>query len=340
MNKSSKKRAFFVVLALCLVYISVAFRATDLFSMKRALPDHVSQTSPMNIYAGSLQREDGTGKDGQKAFEEKDRTPEPAALSTAAQEAPPTYKPMLAPNPVATTAKEAPKSGDGKSRHGAAMAPALPQQLAVEPSMLIVLPVICLALKEGRIDKEGLIFSKKDGYNSGSWKKPADILKDHDEEGVKVLLHSIGKDSILETLRKEGIQIKPDVSPEQLMTGKGYTVEKKKLLSLYHRHVAEGYNELFPFMLSTVGVIKTKAGFELVEPTRSSRPAMKAKEEEEWLMPNLANLPLRQAVEKLAAHTSRIKVYGSGVVIEQSPHAFERLRGESEVSIQGRLYSQ
>jgi hypothetical protein len=334
MNKTSKKRAFFVVLVLCLVYISVAFKVTDLFSMKRALPDHISQTSPMGVYPGDLQKSATPANGPQKADEKTDRAQEDPPSSTKMQEPPSTNSPMLASDSVQRPVREAPKDREYKASQASAAA----DRLSVEPSLLIALPVICLALKEGRIDKEGLIFSKKDVYNSGNWKKPADILRDHDEEGVKVLLRSLGKDFLLEALRKEGIQIRPEVTSEQLMTGKGYTVDKKKLLSLYHRHVAEGYNDLFPFMLPTVGVIKTKVGFELVEPARSARPA--PKEEEEWLMPNLSSLPLRVAVEKLAVHTSKIKVYGSGVVVEQSPRPFERLRGESECSIQGRLYSQ
>lgn len=327
MNKTSKKRAFFVVFAICLVYISVAFRITDLFSMRRVLPDHSSQTSPMNVYAGGLEKEETSGN-SPKPAEETDQTRDTLPFPASAQETSPRYAPGM-------TLRSEHVKEPTKNRVGAAVA--ANDELPVEPSLLIALPVICHALKEGRVDKNGLIFSKKNGYNNGNWKKPADILRDHDEEGVKVLLHTIGKDFLLETLRKEGIQVRPDVSTEQLMAGKGYTVDRKKLLSLYHLHVADGYNDLFPFMLPTAGVIRTKAGFELVGPMKTVKPA---KAEEEWLMPNLANLPLRLAVEKLAAHTSKIKVYGSGVVVEQSPRPFERLRGEPECSIQGRLYSQ
>lgn len=339
MNKTSKKRAFFVVLTLCLVYLSVGLKVTDLFTMRRVSADHAGPLSPMNIYAGSLQSDKTSAKRPQDGGEYIGQSSEPPSSPEKTQEPPPTYVPAVGLQTDQSRGVEAPKASVGdKGRHAVAPVLGASDGLAVEPSMLIVLPAICLALKEGRIDKEGLIFTKKDAYNTGSWKKPLDILRDRDEQGIKVLLHSIGKDFFLEVLRKEGIPTKPDVSPEQLMTGKGYTVDKKKLLSLYHRHVAEGYNDLFPFMLPSVGVIKTKAGFELVESPRAARPA--AKEEEEWLMPNLANLPLRTAVEKLAAHTSKIKVYGSGVVIEQFPRPFERLRGESECSVQGRLYSQ
>lgn len=339
MNKTSKKRAFFVVLTLCLVYLSVGLKVTDLFTMRRVSADHAGPLSPMNIYAGNLRADEPPSKGPQDPGENMSPPSEPPSSSEKAQEPPPTYIPAVGPQADQPRGAEPPKAVVGdRGGHAVAAVLGATDGLSVEPSMLIALPAICLALKEGRIDKEGLIFTKKDAYNSGNWKKPLDILRDHDEEGIKVLLHSIGKESLPEILRKEGIQTRPDVSPEQLMTGKGYTVDKKKLLSLYHRHVAEGYSDLFPFMLPTVGVIKTKAGFELVESPRAVKPA--AKEEEEWLMPNLANLPLRAAVEKLAAHTSKIKVYGSGVVVEQSPRPFERLRGESECSVQGRLYSQ
>jgi beta-lactam-binding protein with PASTA domain len=63
-------------------------------------------------------------------------------------------------------------------------------------------------------------------------------------------------------------------------------------------------------------------------------------EESEWRMPNLEGLPIKAAIDKLAAHTSRIKVHGSGFVVDQSPKAFERLKGNSECAIYGRLYNE
>jgi hypothetical protein len=53
-------------------------------------------------------------------------------------------------------------------------------------------------------------------------------------------------------------------------------------------------------------------------------------------MPNLANLPIRSAIEKLSTHTSHIKINGSGIVMNQFPRAFERLKGEPECVILGR----
>lgn len=336
MNKTAKKRAFFVVAAMCLVYISVAVRVTDFFSMKRTLSDHRASTSPMNIYPGGLSEKEQSSATDQRIGEEGfDGSASAAGASVG--EIPPDFTPVLA-RPTERGQGEIPQTRENRNSQDAGEFSGASDSLSVEPSLLLAVPVICMALKEGRIDREGLIFSKKDAYNSGNWKKPLDILRDRDEGGIKILLQGMGKDFLLEVLKKEGIDIGPDVTAEQLMSGKGYTVDKKKLLSLYRRHVAEGYNDLFPFMLAKVGVIKTKAGFELVEPPRTVKPV--AKEEEEWIMPNLANLPIRTALEKLTVHTSRIRVYGSGVVVEQNPRPFERLRGESECSIQGRLYSQ
>jgi hypothetical protein len=63
-----------------------------------------------------------------------------------------------------------------------------------------------------------------------------------------------------------------------------------------------------------------------------------AKDEQEWLMPNLINLPSKLALEKLITHTSKIKIMGSGNIAEQYPRPFERIRGEAECVIYGRTY--
>ena len=55
-------------------------------------------------------------------------------------------------------------------------------------------------------------------------------------------------------------------------------------------------------------------------------------------MPNLANLPMKAALEKLASKTSRIKIYGSGVVTDQNPKALEKVKGETQCAIYGRSY--
>ena len=55
-------------------------------------------------------------------------------------------------------------------------------------------------------------------------------------------------------------------------------------------------------------------------------------------MPSLVNLPIKTALEKLAPHTSKIKIHGSGLVAEQQPKALEKMKGEMECVIHGRPY--
>jgi hypothetical protein len=69
-----------------------------------------------------------------------------------------------------------------------------------------------------------------------------------------------------------------------------------------------------------------------LEPQRQSR--------EEWSMPDLLYLPMRAAVEKLSTHTGKIRVLGSGHVVEQNPRSFERVHGEAECVLYGRTFVQ
>jgi hypothetical protein len=102
----------------------------------------------------------------------------------------------------------------------------------------------------------------------------------------------------------------------------GY-LDKRKLLALYNQFVPDACNDLFPLVLAHGGVVKGRQGFQLVSAQEASR--MRGdKEEADWRMPNLTGLPLKVAVGKLAPHTSRIKVHGSGFVVDQS---LSRLNG-------------
>jgi len=83
-------------------------------------------------------------------------------------------------------------------------------------------------------------------------------------------------------------------------------------------------------------VVKTKKGFEFSQAREVHRADREKMEDPEWTMPNVINLSVRAAIEKLALHTSKIKVYGNGNVVEQNPKAFERIRGETECIIYGR----
>ena len=209
----------------------------------------------------------------------------------------------------------------------------------IEPSLLISIPVVCYAIKEGWIEKEGLIFGKKDAYNNVIWKKPIEILKDHDEDGVRSILTTIGQKRIVEFIRKEGLSPASELSADDIILGKGYRVDEAKLIAMYNKYVGTMCDDLFPFSLRGIRIMKGKYGFEITRGKEAPKDDKKTAEAE-WMMPNLANLPIRLAIGKLSVHTGRIKVYGNGHVVSQSPRAFERLRGEQECVIQGRVESE
>jgi hypothetical protein len=294
MNKKSRKRAFFVCVAICLLYLCVTFRLSEKMHMQRTT-DGARTPSKGTIL--------------------------PVASAGAEEKRPGPEK--LAPVPTPAVASVVvPSEGAG-----------------IEPSLLISVPVVCYAIKEGWLEKEGLIFSKKDAYNNVTWKKPIEILRDRDEDGLRYIVTAIGNKRVVEFIKKEGINVGSDLSPDNLILGKGYSVSVELLISLYDRYVANEYDDIFPFSLKHAGIIKKGSGFELAKGKEVSkdnrRPA-----EPEWMMPNLANLPIKSAIEKLSVHTSRIKVYGNGYVMSQSPRPFERLKGELECTIQGRTTSQ
>jgi len=207
----------------------------------------------------------------------------------------------------------------------------------IEPSFFISIPIVCSAIKEGLIEKDGLIFIKKDSNNNISCKKPIDILKDRDEEGLKSISKIIGKKYSLDFLKKEGITHKKESDMDETILGKGFVLEKQKLLSLYNTYVPEEYSRLFPFIVSGIGIVRGKNSFEFIN-AKDNAKGNHVREDSEWLMPNLLNLPMKSAIEKLTTHTSKVKVYGSGNVTEQRPKPFERIKGETECVIYGRTY--
>ena len=301
MNKATNRRALAVYLAVCLLYISVAFRVPEKLSMKRIVVRPDASSNGMNIH-GSLDLNRAEAR-AESFVREK---PGSIDSSSASQ-------------------KLFPVINAGENGR-------------IEPHFLISIPVTCHAIQEGWIDRETLIFSKKDEQDN-TWLKPLDILKQQDEDSVKALVNLIGKNRLKQFLRKEAVDIREDLSPDDIMLGRGYVIEKKKLLSLYDRFVHEECDALFPLILAQGAIVRGKQGFRLVSSAEAARIRTE-KEGENWHMPNLAGLPIKLAIDKLTAHTSRIKIYGSGSVVDQSPKPFERLRPDSECIIYGRLASE
>jgi hypothetical protein len=325
MNKKAKKRAFFVCAAIFVMYIMVGLGFTEKLSIKRIaagremMPNSITMSKPKAVSRPEVKE---PAPAPPAVVPEVIRVPSPPKASERAQEksaadAPGTKTPVsIGPTPDAPS---------GFVRNEATM----------EPSLFIAIPIVVYAIKEGLIEREGLIFIKKEGYNSPSWKKPLDILKDKDEEGLRSVSKAIGKKQIYGFLRKEGITHVQDEGMDDIILGKGYGVEKKKLLGLYDRYVTADYQKLFPFYKDGVGVMKGKNGFEFVR-AKEAVKEQRDREGTEWMMPNLSNLTIRDAIEKLSAKTAKIRVHGSGNVTDQEPKPFQRISGETECTIYGR----
>lgn len=336
MNKKARRRAFFICAAIFVMYVIVGLNLTEKLSMKRIADKEGIQAKPMGLIPA-------------KAIREQIPAPVAAVTPAAAAVSPksaaltePVSVPYAAPAPV-TPVKPLEQKAAAPAKPESAAAPKetilpvtafLRDGVTAEPGFLMAPPIVCYALRAGLIEREGLIFIKKGGYNNPSWKKPLDILKDRDEEGLRSISRAIGKKQILAFLKKEGIIQKEEPVADDLILGRGYSVEKKKLLSLYDRHVSADYQNVFPFFLDHVGIAKGKNGFEVVRPKDGVKE--RREEGEEWMMPNLTNLTIREAISKISPKTSKIQVFGSGNVTDQQPKPFQRSQGEVECIIYGR----
>jgi len=300
MKKKANKRAFFVCVVICLLYASVAAKIPDKLSVKRISEGQNSGSKSMSMVS--------QGNAHKTIIEEVKEAEEVVSVKTH------------------VTAHSISQKTE---QH------LIPDENQIEPSLFISVPLVCFALKGGLIEKDGLIPGSRDSNSNITWKKPLDILKDKDEEGLKNLSKAIGTKHMLNFLKKEDIVLNEKLSGEDIVLGKGYFVEKKKLLATYNNHVTEAYSRLFPFVVSGTGIAKHNGNYTFVRMKTEPRGHY-AKDEQEWLMPNLINLPSKLALEKLIVYTSKVKIMGSGNITEQSPRPFERVRGEAECVIYGR----
>lgn len=278
MNKRANKKAFFICILIGLMYVSVAMKLPDRFTIGRTSETGNAVPTGMSV-----------------------SIPKPAPVSIPAPANPP-------------------KTGQ-----------------VIEPSYFVAIPIVCFAIREGLIEKEGLIFIRKNAQGNAYCKKPMDILKDRDEEGLKGIAKIIGKKRLIAFFKKEGAALREELDPQDVILGKGYVIEKDAILSMYNRNVPEDYNGLFPYIIHTteIGRENDRFAFRHVSDTAKTYPG---NNQNEWTMPSLVNLPMKAALEKLATRTSKIKIYGSGLVAEQQPKALEKVKGEAECVIRGRPY--
>jgi hypothetical protein len=309
MNKKANRRAFFVCLFIGLMYASIVFRLPEKMNIARASSGKMVMPSSV---VGSIQ----------KANSEISLPEVPASIFKG--------QPVESDPPKAASHQAEPQQSSAVQRIIQL------DDKTIEPALFIALPIVAYAIKEGLIERDGLIFVQKEGYNTNNCKKPIDILKDKDEQGLRVIARLIGKRQSLEFLKKEGIVLNQDLESEKIIIGIGYSVEKEKILSLYNKYVSEDFQCLFPFVIHGAAMVRTKQGFEFSRASAGQGTDRARAEDQEWMMPNLINLSVRSAIEKLALHTSKIRVYGNGSVVEQNPRAFERTKGETECIIYGR----
>lgn len=206
---------------------------------------------------------------------------------------------------------------------------------AIEPSLFIAVPIVLSAIKEGFVEKEGLVLIKNETDSKGNFKKPLDILLDKDEHGLRNISGMIEKKELLRLLKKHNIEIPDNVDSSDIILGKKYTVEKAALIAFFNSSVTEEYNSLFPYVLEGLEVRKCSTGFEMAESHNRTKPNHETAEKE-WVMPDLTNLPMRAALEKISYKTSKVKILGTGIVLSQDPAPNKRLRGDEECVLYGR----
>lgn len=309
MNKKANKRAFFVCIFICLMYVSVVVPLPGKMDFRRISNDQNIESTDMGIYVQN----------------KNEHILKEMASVSAARAMQPEQREQPEQRKIPSVNEETDY--------------AVNKNDSIEPSLFISLPLVCLAIKEKKIDKNSLIMSGMDKQNVPQWKKPVDILSDKDEEGLKNISKKIGDKDLYAFLKTAGISLKEELSAEAIMLGKGFVVEKKKLLLLYNNIVSDDYKDLFPFIIDRIMIDGRAGNFEFVYTKRKDRKKDKIVQNE-WVMPNVTKLPIRIALDKLTVHTAKIKVYGSGIVVEQFPRPFEKIIGETECIIYGKIEKQ
>ncbi len=185
---------------------------------------------------------------------------------------------------------------------------------------LVPLILVCAAIKKGQIDENHLILLRR-GDNF-YWKKPLEIIKDRDKEGLEILSGIMGKAFLVKLLKEEGIEISTELSPETIILGRDYTIPEEKILQLYEKYVKDNYRDL----LSALKGEDTGNG---------ALHGIYRTERSEWVMPNLKGYSMREAIRVLNRYTGKIRVVGFGQVTDQYPNPYAVLKGETECVLKG-----
>ena len=208
----------------------------------------------------------------------------------------------------------------------------------IEPSFLIAVPIIAFAIQEGFIEKDGMIVVQKNDDDASSvyLKKPVDILKDKDKDGLKAISRIIGKKNIEVFLNRQGVKIPDKSLSVDTITGIGYSIDKNLLVSMYNVYVGEGFAPLMPYASGGFEVSRKNNGFQ-INAVRNGKNLQNVEDSTAFLMPDLSGLSMKAALDRISAK-AQVKIYGSGIVVDQFPKSKEKVEKETRCILYGRSY--
>lgn len=297
MNKPAVRKAFIVCATIGIVYTGIAFDVQDKFSMRRT---HSEKKGPQGLNLIPAKTEVkiiSPGSADSKKF----------AIAPS--------KAQRAPLPVIT--------GDASS---------------FEPSFLIAVPIIAYSFREEFIEEDGMIFVTNANDPASIYlKKPLDILKEKDMEGLKSLARMIGKKNIDSFLRKEGVVLPDKSLGIDTIAGIGYSIDKNLLLNLYRKYVGEGFDPLLPYAVAGFEISKKNGSFQLTT-IKSNKYPQAVKENSALAMPDLTGLSMKKALDTIAVKVGSVKIHGSGTIIDQFPKPNEKVGKDTLCVLYGRTY--
>lgn len=208
----------------------------------------------------------------------------------------------------------------------------------IEPAFLIAVPIIAFAIREGLVEKDGMIVVQKneDDASSVYLKKPLDILKDKDRNGLKAISRIIGKKNIEVFLIGQGVKIPDKSLSVDTITGIGYSIDRNLLVSIYNQHVGEGFTSLMPYASGGFEVSRKSNGFQ-INAVRNEKHPESAEADSAFSMPDLSGLSMKAALDRISSK-AEVKIYGSGIVVDQFPKAKEKVEKETRCILYGRSY--
>lgn len=208
----------------------------------------------------------------------------------------------------------------------------------IEPAFLIAVPVVAYAIHENLLEKDGMVVVQKseDDPSSVYLKKPLDILRDKDKNGLKAISRIIGKKNIEVFLTRQGVKIPDRSLSVDSITGIGYSIDRNLLVSMYNQYVGEGFASLMPYASGGFEVSRKNNGFQ-INAVRNEKNPENAEASSAFSMPDLSGLSVKAALDRISSK-AEVKIYGSGIVVDQFPKPREKVEKETRCVLYGRSY--